>query len=233
MPETTTFTGFPPEATRFFAKIKENNNKPWFEAHKKEYQTFVVEPTKAFILAMGQRLGKLAPSIQYDTRANGSGSMMRIYRDVRFSKDKTPYKTWLGVIFWEGNGKKTDNPGYYFGLESDGAGAHAGLHGFPKPFLEAYREAVIDDELGEELNTILTTMPSAYTIGDKHYKRVPRGYDKEHPRADLLLYNSLVVSAPGFSTEAVSSPGFVDACFEHYRQMAPLQQWLAKVNQRI
>lgn len=232
MAETTTFTGFPPEATRFFSDIKENNNKPWFDAHKKEYQTFVVDPTKAFVLAMGQRLEELAPSIQYDTRANGSGSMMRIYRDVRFSKDKTPYKTWLGVIFWEGSGKKTECPGYYFGLESDGAGTHAGLHGFPKPFLEAYREAVVDDELGEELNVILTTMPSAYTISDKHYKRVPRGYDKGHPRADLLLYNCLVVSAPRFSPEMVSSPDLVDACFEHYRQMTPLQQWLAKVHQR-
>ena len=233
MPETMTFAGYFPETTQFFADIKENNNKPWFEAHKKDYQKFVVEPTKTFILAMGQRLEELSPNIQYDTRMNGSGSMMRIYRDVRFSKDKSPYKTWLGVIFWEGSGKKTDSPGYYFGLEEDGAGVHAGLHGFPKPFLEAYREAVLDDKLGEELKEVLATMPSAYAVSDKHYKRVPRGFDKEHPRADLLLYNSMVVSAPRFSPDVLTSANLVDACFEHYRQMAPLQQWLAKVNQRV
>lgn len=232
MSEPSTFKGYFPETIQFFADIKENNNKPWFEAHKKDYQKYVVEPTKAFILAMGQRLEGLSPAIQYDTRTNGSGSMMRIYRDVRFSKDKSPYKTWLGVIFWEGTGKKTDCPGFYFGLGADGAGVHAGLHGFPKPFLAAYREAVVDDILGEELKTILATMPSAYTISDKHYKRVPRGYDKEHPRADLLLYKSLVASAPGFSPNVVTSPDLLDACFENYRQMAPLEQWLAKVNQR-
>lgn len=233
MPEPATFTGYVPETFQFFIDLKENNNKSWFEAHRQAYENFVIKPTKAFILTMGQRLEALAPSIQYDTRTNGAGSMMRIYRDVRFSKDKTPYKTWLGVIFWEGTGKKTECSGFYFGLESDGAGAHAGLFGFPKPFLEAYREAVLDDTLGEELTTILATMPSAYTLSDKHYKGVPRGYDKEHPRAHLLLYNSLVASAPRFSPDVVTSPDLVDMCIEHYRQMAPLQQWLAKVNHRI
>lgn len=233
MPETTTFTGYFPETFQFFSDLKENNNKTWFEAHKKEYQRVVIEPTKLFVREMGQRLESIAPSIRYDTRTNGAGSMMRIYRDVRFSKDKTPYKTWLGIIFWEGDGKRTEEPGYYFGLESDGAGAHVGLHGFPKPFLEAYREAIIDDKLGEELVSILATMPSAYTISDKNYKRVPRGYDKAQPRADLLRYNSLVGSAPQFSPAVVSSPDLLDACFEHYRQVAPLQQWLVKVTTRM
>ena len=233
MSESFIFNGYFPETIQFFADIKENNNKTWFAEHKKEYQKFVVEPTKAFIMAMGQRLGELVPSIQYDTRTNGSGSMMRIYRDVRFSKDKSPYKTWLGVIFWEGSGKKTDSPGFYFGLDDEGAGAHAGLHGFPKPFLEAYREAVVDDKLGEELIGILAALPPDYTSSEKHYKRVPRGYDKEHPRADLLMFNSMVVSAPRFLPDVIVSSELLDACFEHYRQMAPLQQWLAKVNNRI
>lgn len=233
MSKTPVFTGYSPETIQFFVNIKENNNKQWFTEHKNKYQKFVVEPTKAFIMAMGQRLGELAPAIQYDTRANGAGSMMRIYRDVRFSKDKSPYKTWLGVIFWEGSGKKTDSPGFYFGLDDEGAGTHAGLHGFPKPFLEAYREAVVDDKLGKELTDILAALPSDYTNSDKHYKRVPRGFDKDHPRADLLMYNSMVVSAPRFSPDVIASADLLDACFEHYRQMAPLQQWLSKVNQRI
>jgi len=233
MPGKTNFNGYPSETTQFFDDIKENNNKPWFLEHKNDYQTFVVEPTKAFIVTMGQRLETVAPAIQYDTRANGSGSMMRIYRDVRFSKDKSPYKTWLGVIFWEGIGKKTEKPGFYFSLDAEGARPHAGLYGFSKPFLAAYREAVVDDKLGEELVSILATMPSAYTINDPHYKRVPRGYDKEHPRANLLLHKGLGASGPRFSPDIVSSPDLLDVCFEHFRQMAPLQQWLVKVDQRI
>lgn len=233
MSELSKFNGYFPETLQFFVDIKENNNRSWFAEHKKDYQRFVVEPTKAFILALGQRLEEIAPAIQYDTRANGSGSMMRIYRDVRFSKDKSPYKTWLGIMFWEGSGKKTESPGFYFGLDADGAGAHAGLYGFPKPFLEAYREAVLDEVLGEEFNGLLKTMPSAYTVSDKHYKRIPRGYDKDHPRADLLLYNSMVISAPTLLSDVLVSPDLVDICFEHYQQMAPMQQWLAKVNRNI
>ena len=233
MSEITAFSGYYPETTQFFADIKENNNKTWFTEHKNDYQKFVVEPTKAFILAMGHRLEEVAPAIQYDTRMNGSGSMMRIYRDVRFSKDKSPYKTWLGIIFWEGSGKKTECPGFYFGLDDEGAGAHAGLYGFPKPFLEAYREAVVDDKLGKELTEILAALPPDYTSSEKHYKRVPRGFDKAHPRAELLMFNNMVVSAPRFSPDVVTSSALVDACFEHYRQMAPLQQWLAKVAQQI
>lgn len=230
---TTTFSGYAPETIQFFADLKMNNNKTWFAENKTTYEKFVVEPSQAFVLAMGQRLEELAPAIQYDTRANGTGSMMRIYRDVRFSKDKTPYKTWLGIIFWEGSGKKTECPGFYFALDDEGAGAHAGLHGFPKPFLEAYREAVMDDRMGQELSHILATLPAAYAHSDSHYKRVPQGFDKTHPHAELLLYNSLTASAPRISPEVAASSDLLDVCFEHFRQMAPLQQWLAKVNQRI
>ena len=104
-----TFTGFPREGIQFLRDIDDNNNRDWFEAHKHIYQTALVEPAQAFIVALGERLQTIAPNVQYDTRTNGSGSLMRIYRDVRFSKDKSPYKNWIGIVFWEGQGKKTDN----------------------------------------------------------------------------------------------------------------------------
>lgn len=228
------FLGFPPETVQFYADLLQHNERPWFEAHKPDYQNYVLEPGKLFVTALGERLKTVTPQIQFDTRTNGSGSIMRIYRDVRFSKDKTPYKTYLGIIFWEGNGKKTDSPGFYFGLDATGAQVHVGILGFPKGLLAAYREAVDDETLGGELDDILTAVSQnsiPYTIGGQHYKRVPRGYAKDHPRADLLRYNGLYVSSPAITPEQIASPELIEICFTHFQNLAPLQQWLVKVNQ--
>ena len=224
------FNGFPAEGLQFLADLEANNERPWFQARKQLYLDKIVTPTIAFVAAMGERLQTISPHINYDTRTNGSGSMMRIYRDVRFSKDKRPYKTHVGIVFWEGSGKKTECPAFYFGLNADGAGAHAGLYGFPKPMLTAYREAVADDKLGSELEAAIAKVQAAgYQIGGAHYKRVPRGYDKDHPREELLRHNTLTGSGSKMETAVVTSPALLDVCFEHFKNMAPLQQWLVKI----
>ncbi len=226
-----TFSGFPAEGLQFLADLEMNNERPWFQARKQLYLDNIVAPSVAFVEAMGERLQSISPHINYDTRTNGSGSMMRIYRAVRFSKDKRPYKTYIGLVFWEGSGKKTECPAFYFGLDADGAGVHVGLYGFPKPLLTAYREAVVDDKLGSELETAISQVQAAgdYQVSGQHYKRVPRGYDKDHPRADLLRHNTLAGSAPKLETAVVTSPALLDICFEHFKNMAPLQQWLVKI----
>lgn len=228
----TKFGGFPQEGLHFFEALAHNNNREWFQAHKKDYQDYLQGPAQTFVVALGERLKTISGNIQYDTRLNGSGSIMRIYRDIRFSKDKTPYKTNLGIIFWEGRGKKTDNPGFYFHLDAGGAMAHAGMHGFQKPMLTAYRDAVVDESLGRELAAILASLRDEghYSIGGEHYKRVPRGYDPDHKRADLLRHNGLGVSSSLIDPATVASPELLDLCFDHFQKMAPLQQWLVKVN---
>jgi uncharacterized protein (TIGR02453 family) len=109
------FNGFPPEAVTFFQGLQNNNNKTWFEARKPDYQKFVLEPAQEFIEEMGVRLKQLSPGIHADPRVNRS--IFRIYRDIRFSKNKTPYKTHLGIWMWEGEGAKFESSGYYFHLE--------------------------------------------------------------------------------------------------------------------
>ena len=81
------FNGFPPEAVTFFKQLKDNNNKPWFDAHKPDYQEYVMAPTQEFIEEMGLKLGQLSPGIHAEPRVNRS--IFRIYRDTRFSKDVT------------------------------------------------------------------------------------------------------------------------------------------------
>ena len=232
MTNSSPFPGFPPEALQFLTGLVENNNRDWFEAHKQDYKTYIVAPSQAFVQALGEGLQTISPHIQYDTRTNGSGSMMRIYRDIRFSKDKTPYKDYIGYVFWQGSGKKTENPAFYMGLTGQGIGLHVGMHGFPKPLLTAYREAVVDEALGEELETAVAAVKNAgpYTVDGQHYKRVPRGYDKDHPRADFLRYNALYASSPPIPPDIVTSPELITACLNHCHNMAPVQQWLAKIN---
>jgi uncharacterized protein (TIGR02453 family) len=229
------FPGFPEQALHFLANLADNNNRDWFNAHKQDYLDHLVAPAVRFVHDMGERLKYISPHIQYDTRTNGQGSMMRIYRDIRFSKDKRPYKTWLGFRFWEGAGKKTQLPGFFFGLTATGAGIHVGLHGFPKPFLTAYREAVADDALGPQLEAAVKDVKAAgeYQLAGEHYKRVPRGYDNDHPRAGLLRHNALYASAPSIDPAVVMSPSMVDICFDHCEKMAPVQQWLVNVARHV
>ena len=106
------FPGFSPETLTFLADLAANNDRAWFEAHKDTYTDVLLPEAQAFISALGAALRRFAPELLYDTRTNGQGSLLRIYRDIRFSADKTPYHTYLRMVFWQGEGKKTDNPAF-------------------------------------------------------------------------------------------------------------------------
>jgi uncharacterized protein (TIGR02453 family) len=223
------FSGFPAEALQFLANLAANNNKPWFDEYKPDYEKYVLAPARDFVLALGAELQVLSPGVGADPRVNKS--IFRIYRDVRFSKDKTPYKTNLALWFpaIEG-GEKFNKPGYYFSLEADSLMLGVGIYGFAKPMLKAYRDAVVDPELGPELAKIAAqTLAKGYGIGEKTYKRTPRGYDPDHEYADLLLYSGLT---GGFQTEIpaeLHSGELVDYCFEKYVDLAPLVHWIEKM----
>jgi uncharacterized protein (TIGR02453 family) len=226
-----TFSGFPVECLQFFDDLRKNNNREWFQEHKQNYTDYVLEPAKRFVLALGDRLKIISKGIIYDTRMSGIGSVLRIYRDMRFSKDKTPYNTRLRIFFWEGAKKKMENPGYFFVLDENGAKLYTGIHRFLKPMLTAYREAIIDTKLGDALEALLNDLKKsgAYEIGGTHYKRVPRGFDPGHQRADLLKFNGLYVSTPMIDPKTVTSSDLLDVCFDHCQKLAPLHKWLVNL----
>jgi len=229
------FEGYPPAALQFLTDLQDHNDRDWFNSNKQTYLDAIVAPTQAFVTDLGLRLKTISPAINFDTRTNGQGSMMRIYRDVRFSKDKSPYKTWVGVVFWEGSGKKMQVPSFYFHLESTGAFMYAGIHHFPKDLLGTYRDALVDDEMGEDFDNAIAQVTASgdYSLyNEPHYKRVPRGYDPEHPRAEWLKYNGFGISSPQILPDQLASPNLVDICYGHFRNMAPLQQWLVKIARR-
>ena len=167
----TDFNGFPEAGISFLQGLQENNNKAWFEAHRTEYEEYLLEPARAFASEMADRLSAL-------TSEPVEGKLFRIYRDVRFSKDKRPYKNHIGVAFGEAGREKGETPGFYFHLEPPTVMLGGGLHEFPKDFLEAYREVLADPVRAATARGLTETLAcDGYELWGKTYKRVPKGFD--------------------------------------------------------
>ncbi len=127
-----------------------------------------------------------------------------------------------------------ESPGYGIGFDREGWGLHGGHHTFSKPVLEAYRDAVVDETLGPELEAAISPLRrgGAYEIGEMKYRRVPQGYDPNHPRAHWLRYGGLWAYRNFRDTRVLLSPEFVDRCFEVCQELAPLHRWLVMIDQR-
>lgn len=225
MSDVSTFTGFPKASQQFFRELEQNNTKKWFDAHRGEYEEYVLDPARSFVVAMGQRLKKIAPGVHADPRVNKS--LFRINRDTRFSSDKSPYKTHLGLWFWDGPGKRMECSGFYFHLEGDMMMLGIGLYQFPKPILERYRHAVVDPKRGPALAKAVTAVEEhGLRIGVEHYKRVPRGFDADHPNAELLKHSGLIAMQEGKAPKELHSAALVEYCAAVYKDGAPLHRWL-------
>jgi uncharacterized protein (TIGR02453 family) len=231
MTETATFSGFTPKAATFFRQLAKNNNKGWFEAHRTEYEADVLAPTRAFVLALGERLQKLAPGVIADPRANRS--LFRINRDARFTTDKSPYKTHLGLWLWEGPRARMENSGFYFHLEPPEIYLGVGMYHFPDELLPAFRQDVVHPVHGAALaDAVRALEKKGYEVGGQHYKRVPRGFDPQHPNAALLLYAGMYAGWGGKIPPEFYSAKLLDFCIRHYKAVLPLHQWLAAFVER-
>jgi len=224
--------GFPPELVTFFHDLRLHNDRAWFTANKERYERDVLEPAKEFVLALGERLHPIAPGVQADPRVNRS--LFRIQRDTRFANDKTPYKTNLGVWLWEGVGPRMACSGFYLHVEPPTLMLGVGLYQFSDALLEAFREAVLSDVYGPALDEAARKVTAAgpYSVDGRRWKRVPRGYDKDHPRADWLTFGGLYAGLELPIPPVFHEPGFAAFCAEHYRKMLPLHTWLRELTER-
>ena len=223
-----TFEGFSDDTFRFLAELTANNEKAWFESNRSRYEQHYLAPALAFIEALGPRLAAELPgNVHYEPRVNGS--LFRINRDVRFSRDKTPYKNHIDMWFWQGERKGWESPGYYMRLLPDELILGAGMHSFTKEAIEAFRQAVVDETRGRALEETVDVVTSAgpYTLGGESRKTVPRGYDADHPRARFLLCEGLNANFETAIPAEAGDPGFVDYCFRHFKAMSPINQWLS------
>lgn len=224
------FNGFPKAGVQFLKDLKKNNDKVWFNKNKETFQTQVLQPAQAFVMAMGKKLEKFAPDIHADPRTDKS--IFRIYRDTRFSADKSPYKTHLGILWWEGDHPKMECSGFYFHLEPPNLLMGNGMYMFSKSILKIYRDAVIDIKLGADLIKAIKVVSKKGKLSGKHYKKTPRGFDPDHPNAEYLLYNGLHVMNETKIPDELYSGALVDYCFNWYKDMAPLHRWLVKMANR-
>jgi uncharacterized protein (TIGR02453 family) len=226
------FTGFPEGCIEFYRNLRKNNNKVWFDKHRDDFHSNVMAPARRFVIEMGDILGKISPGIHAVPKINKS--IFKIYRDTRFSRNKTPFKTNLAIWFWEGDRKRMECSGYYFHLGPDSLMMGVGMYMFTKSMLKEYRDSVVHPKYGAALLRAIGEVEKRgdYHIGGRHYKKTPRGYDPDHPNSDLLLFNGLYIGVESAIPNELYSAKILDYCFKRYRDMHPLHQWLFGMTER-
>lgn len=210
---------------QFLVELSQNNDRDWFNANKQRYEDAVRGPALAFIRAMGPRLAEIAPALQAIDKKVG-GSLMRVYRDTRFSKDKTPYKTNVGVQFRHRAGKDVHAPGVYVHIDIEEVFIGIGLWQPDKEPLHAIRSRIADKP--DAWRAIIESAPFADGPWEQHgasLKRVPRGFDKAHPLADELKRKSFIAVRP-LDAELFESPALCDTIADHVRTMRPYMAFL-------
>ena len=219
-----TFSGFPTHTIDFLHDLSANNDKTWFDANRDRYEAFWVEPAKAFVKTAGKALHDIA-DVSYEPRINGS--IWRINRDVRFSKDKTPYKETLDMSFWVGD-RKNAVSGFYLRISPDTVGIGAGAHGFDKDRLQAFRRSVSDPRTGGSLVEAITAVEAlGYGVKGEHYKRAPAGFDVDDPQRERLLrFSALWTGEDRPHPPELFGPGFIDHAVDQWRLQLPLHEWL-------
>ena len=229
MTDETVFSGFTKETVRFFSALRKNNNRAWFEKNRATYETHVMAPAKLFVTALGERLKGIAPGIVAVPAVNKS--IFRIYRDTRFSLDPAPYKTHLGIYFWDGSRPKMESSGFYFQIEPPELILGGGMYMIPDNLLGRFRRDVVDARRGAEIGKIVAALRAreGFSVEGEHYKRVPAGFDAGHPNADLLKYKGLYASFETKVPEEFYSARLVDYCFERFEPAVPLHRWLMKL----
>jgi uncharacterized protein (TIGR02453 family) len=199
------FTGIPIAALDFYEDLENDNSKSFWQAHKHVYEESVRRPLEA-----------LASELEKDY---GSAKLFRPYRDVRFAKDKTPYKTRQGLWFGEA--------ALYVQVSAAGLFVAAGYWETSPSQVERLRRAVADDVAGPDLARAVTGVRrKGYAIGGHQLTRVPSGYAKDHPRAELLRHKTLTASRDLGCPEWLSTPAAKAEIRKAWRGMAPLVAWL-------
>jgi uncharacterized protein (TIGR02453 family) len=224
MATTTKQRVFGPELFRFLNDLRAHNDRDWFAANKQRYEEHVLEPAIAFIEAFAPKLEKISPHFRADARPSG-GSLFRIYRDTRFSKDKSPYKTNVGIHFRHEHAKDAHAPGFYLHIGPGEAFAGAGIWHPDTATATRIRETIVEDTDGWRRATRVGSFPKRLELGGDSLKRVPPWADADHPYADDLKRKDFFGGAR-LSDQDVVAPGFVDEYAKICRAASPLVLFL-------
>ncbi|HEV7764580.1 MAG TPA: DUF2461 domain-containing protein [Thermoanaerobaculia bacterium] len=211
-----------PEVFRFLNELRENNDREWFQANKERYEKKVREPILRFISDVGPRLQKISGAIVADPRPSG-GSLFRIHRDTRFSKDKSPYKTHIGVHFFHESAKKSPSvPGFYLHIMPTESFIASGIWR-PEPAALAR----IRDSIAGGSAEWKAFRKSKLVIEGDSLKRPPRGYAADHPDLEHLKRTDFVTSVQ-VSNKEMCSDDFLKTFADECRRMAPLVKFVSR-----
>jgi uncharacterized protein (TIGR02453 family) len=216
----------PPELFEFLSELKENNNRAWFQENKGRYEEWLKQPLLDFISAFAERLPQISPYYMAIPKVSG-GSLFRIYRDVRFSKDKRPYKTWAGMHFRHERARDVHSPGYYIHLEPENTFISCGIWKPDRDSLERIRQ-IISEHPQRWLNaTQEEKFISLYHLAGDSLKRAPRGYDPEHPMIEDLKRVDYLASIR-IDEDTTTRPDFLNYYVEVCQTAAPFMQFLTE-----
>jgi uncharacterized protein (TIGR02453 family) len=203
------FTGFPVAALDFYDDLEMDNTKSFWTAHKHVYETAVKAPMTALVTALEPEFG--------------AAKVFRPYRDVRFAKDKTPYKTHQGAFVASGPAT-----GWYVQIGAPGVRVGVGFYEASSPRLAAIREAIADDRRGRQLERIIAKLRKAgWELGGETLKTTPRGYDAGHPRIELLRHKSLTLGKSYGFEPVIHTPKLLEAVREDWRAAGPFVRWVS------
>ena len=210
---------FTPEFFAFFRELSRHNNRPWFEVNKERYEKNVRDPLMAFVADFGPRLRTISSNFVADPRPTG-GSLFRIYRDIRFAKDKSPFKTAAAVHF-DHRRKGAGAPGFYLHLGPNEVYAGGGIY-HPEPAaLTKIRDAIVKHPDRWKRAT------ARRTLGGDSLKRPPRGYDPEHPLIEDLKRTDFYTGTTLTEKDACA-PDFLERYVASCRTAAPLMEFLTE-----
>lgn len=203
------FSGFPTAALDFYDDLEMDNTKSFWAAHKDTYDAAVKAPMAALVAALEDEFG--------------TAKIFRPYRDVRFAKDKTPYKTHQGAFVASG-----PSTGWYVEVAAPGVRVGAGFYHAEAARLAAFRAGIADDRDGPELERILAAMDAeGWELGGEALKTSPRGYDADHPRIGLLRHKSMTLGKSYGFEPVIHTPELADRVREDWRDARPFLDWVA------
>jgi len=211
------------DTIRFLKRLKRNNTREWFDAHRKEYEQVVRAPSRRLVDELAPLLRVKFPHLEVSHR-----SIYRINRDTRFSDDKTPYKTWIGFLFRDRRFDKESAPALYLGLDHTGLALGAGIWRFESLQRAVFRERVVHEPTQSAFaHAIFQAKKSGFELLGKELKKVPAGYDIDHPHADFLMHNGFYASLELDMPKSFGTDLFAKELLKRFESIAPLLQWMS------
>ena len=218
------FTGFPEPGLKFLRRLKKNNNRDWFKAHRSEFEESLLRPMQSLVAELRDILAPIAPSVRIDPKK----SIFRIYRDIRFSQDKSPYKTHLAASFDNGAVSRAETPCFYLHIAPDEVLTAGGIYMPSSDQLRAIRQAIAADA-----PTFLRLVEDRHikrTFGElqgEKLQRTPLGFSKDHPMLRYLQFKQLYFGR-SYEVSACHKPAFVHQVADDFIRLLPFVDWLTR-----